>query len=198
MKGEYIMCAFIKFRKAILELSDVPEILIEQLFSICQLKNVKKGESFIQAGELSKDMGFILEGLFRLYYIDEEGNDYTKAFSRTGQFLISYSAIVQERPSFFYIEALQDSQILLFEYQRFSNMIQKDIRWYPFAYKLLENVYIMKELREKSFLLDNAEQRYRDFKKQYADVENQIKLYHVASFLGIKPETLSRLRSTKN
>ncbi len=192
------MCAFIKFRKAILELSDVPEILIEQLFSICQLKNVKKGESFIQAGELSKDMGFILEGLFRLYYIDEEGNDYTKAFSRTGQFLISYSAIVQERPSFFYIEALQDSQILLFEYQRFSNMIQKDIRWYPFAYKLLENVYIMKELREKSFLLDNAEQRYRDFKKQYADVENQIKLYHVASFLGIKPETLSRLRSTKN
>jgi CRP-like cAMP-binding protein len=192
------MDSYIKLEKAIKKLSDIPDELIKQLSSICREQVIKKGEYFICAGEFPKQMGFILEGLFRLYYMDEDGNEYTKAFSRTGQFLISYSAIVQKRPSFFYIEALQDSLILKFNYEIFDEMLQTDIRWYPFAYKLLENVYIMKELREKSFLLDNATKRYQDFKEHYADVEGQIKLYHVASFLGITPEALSRLRKNNN
>ena len=85
-----------------------------------------------------------------------------------------------------------------FDYWAFDQMIQSDLRWYPFTFKLLESVYIMKELREKSFLLDNAAKRYQDFKERYADVEDQIKLYHVASFLGITPEALSRIRKMKN
>lgn len=190
--------SYVKLQEAIKELSDIPENLIKQLYSICDEQVINKGEFFIRAGDVPKYMGFNLDGLFRLYYIDEEGNDFTKAFSRTGQFIISYSAIAQKRLSFFYIEALQDSRILKFDYETFEQMFQTDMRWYPFVYKLLETVYIMKELRERSFLLDDAAKRYQEFKEQYADVEDQIKLYHVASFLGIAPETLSRLRKTKD
>lgn len=192
------MESFIKLQKAMKQLADIPDELIEKLYAICDVQIVKKGELFIQAGDIPKYMGFNLDGLFRLYYIDEDGNDYTKAFSETGHFLISYSAIVQKRPSYFNIEALQDSTILKFDYWAFDQMIQSDLRWYPFTFKLLESVYIMKELREKSFLLDNAAKRYQDFKERYADVEDQIKLYHVASFLGITPEALSRIRKMKN
>jgi CRP-like cAMP-binding protein len=192
------MNSFIKLQKAIKELAHIPYELIEKLYAICDEQIIKKGEHFLCAGDETKHMGFILEGLFRLYYIDEDGNDFTKAFSETGRFLISYSAIVQKRPSYFNIEALQDSTILKFDYWIFDQMIQSDLRWYPFAFKLLESVYIMKELREKSFLLDDAAKRYLAFKERYADVENQIKLYHVASFLGITPEALSRIRKAKN
>lgn len=192
------MNSFIKFQMAIKEFANIPDELIEKLYAICDEQVIKKGELFIRAGVVPKHMGFNLEGLFRLYYVDEDGNDFTKAFSETGRFLISYSAIVQKRPSYFYIEALQNSRILKFDYWTFDQMIQSDIRWYPFAFKLLESVYIMKELREKSFLLDDAAKRYQEFKERYADVEDQIKLYHVASFLGITPEALSRIRKMKN
>ncbi len=192
------MKSFIKLQKAVKELANIPDELIEKLYSICDEQIIKKGEFFIRAGDVPKHMGFNLEGLLRLYYVDENGNDFTKAFSETGRFLISYSAIVQKRPSYFNIEALQDSRILKFDYWIFDQMIQSDIRWYPFTFKLLESVYLMKELREKSFLLDDAAKRYQAFKERYADVEDQIKLYHVASFLGITPEALSRIRKMKN
>ncbi|MBK9207275.1 MAG: hypothetical protein IPL71_02765 [Anaerolineales bacterium] len=74
-------------------------------------------------------------------------------------------------------------------------MVEEDIRWYPFLFKLLETVYIMKELREKSFLLDSAAERYLAFQRDYPNLENEIKLYHIASFIGVTPEALSRIRS---
>ena len=173
---------------------NIPDSLIKQLFYICVEKAICKGDRFINAGEVSKHMAFNVDGLFRYFYVDERGNDFTKGFGVKNKFLISYSALAQNRPSYFSIEALQDSRILMFDFKAFSTMMEKDIRWYPFAFKLLESVYIMKELREKSFLLDDAATRYKEFKAYYADVEDQIKLYYVASFLGITPETLSRLR----
>lgn len=187
-----------RLQKAINALAPTPNELIKQLYSICVERRISKGERFVEAGDIPKYMGLNLGGLFRFYYSDEKGNDFTKGFNKANQFLISYSAIVQNRPSYFNIEAIQNSRILMFEYERFNEMIQSDIRWYPFIFKLLESVYMMKELREKSFLLDDASKRYQEFREQYAEVEDQIKLYHVASFLGITPEALSRIRNSKN
>lgn len=188
------MNSYVKLREAITKLANTQEELIKQLYSICNEQVIKKGEFFIRAGEISRYMALNLDGLFRFYYIDEEGNDYTKGFNKADQFLMSYSAVVQKRPSFFSIEALQDSHILKFDFEAFNQMMREDIRWYPFTFKLLEKKYVMKELRERSFLLENAEERYQDFKKDYAEVADKIKLYHVASFIGITPEALSRLR----
>ena len=187
---------FSKLHKAIKSFDpNIPDVLMAQLFDICIEKSIKKGGFFITAGEVSAYMGFNANGLFRYYYIDRDGRDLTKGFSDPGKFLISYSAIAQNRPSYFNIEALKDSRILIFPFQKFSLMMEQDFRWYPFAFKLIESVYIMKELREKSFLLDDASTRYEEFKNYYANVEDQIKLYYVASYLGITPETLSRIRN---
>jgi len=181
-------------RNSIKSLSNIPDELIDNLFNICKLVHVKKGEMFLMAGDVPAYMGFNLNGIFRLYYIDDNGNDLTKGFSTVGKFVVSYSALVQKRPSYFFIEAMVDTDILHFRYSEWMQMVEKDIRWYPFIFKLVESVYIMKEMREKSFLLDNATTRYLNFRKNYPDLENKIKLYHVASFLGITPEALSRIR----
>lgn len=182
-------------KKSIQALSDIPEELIECLFSICKPVQYKKGQFFLMAGDVPENVGFNLNGIFRLYYDDENGNDLTKGFSTAGKFVISYSALAQRRPSFFHIEALVDTDVLQFNFSQWMQMVEEDIRWYPFLFKLLETVYIMKELREKSFLLDSAAERYMAFQRDYPNLENEIKLYHIASFIGVTPEALSRIRS---
>jgi len=185
---------FIELTKAVHSFAPISEDLIKSLYAVCKEKKIQKNEYFIRAGDESRYMALTLKGLFRLFYTDTEGNEFTKGFNRSGQFLISYSAFVQNRPSFFSIQALQNSTILQFDFHCFNKMMQDDIRWYPFTYKLLESVYILKELREKSLLLEDAAHRYSIFKQDFASIENQIKLTHIASYLGITPETLSRIR----
>jgi len=181
-------------RKSVKALSKIPDELIDSLFNICKLVHIKKRQVFLMAGDVPEYMGFNLNGIFRLYYITDDGNDLTKGFCTAGKFVVSYSALVQKRPSYFFIEAIVDTDILQFKYSQWMQMIEEDIRWYPFMFKLVESVYIMKEMREKSFLIDDATSRYLNFQRDYPDLENKIKLYHIASFIGITPEALSRIR----
>lgn len=182
------------FKKSVLALANIPEELIDRLFAICRLVHYKKGEFFLMAGDTPEDVGFNLNGIFRLYYLGENGNDLTKGFSTAGKFVISYSALAQKRSSFFNIQALVDTDVLQFKYNQLMQLVDTDIRWYPFIFKLLETVYIMKEMREKSFLLNSAADRYLEFRRDYPNLENHVKLYHIASFIGVTPEALSRIR----
>jgi CRP-like cAMP-binding protein len=186
--------AFELLERSMKAMCDIPENLATDLFHISRLVRVAKGSQFVRAGDISRTVGFNLDGIFRYYYLSEEGTDYTKAFSTPGKFLISYSALAQGRASYFSIEALTDADILVFGYDEWMRLVDKDLRWYQFLFKLTESVYIMKELREKSFLLDDAASRYEGFRRDYPGLEREVKQYHVASFLGITPEALSRIR----
>jgi len=181
-------------KKSMLSIADIPTKLIEELYGICRKRSFKKGQFFLRAGDYSEYVGFNVKGIFRLYYIDPNGNDWTKGFSTKGKFVISYSSIVQKRPSYFFIESITDSEILLFRYSDWKRMIDNNIEWYPFIFNLIQSIYIMKEMREKTFLMDDATQRYLNFLDEYPNLIDKVKLYYVASFLGISPETLSRIR----
>lgn len=181
-------------RETIRFIADIPDELVDQLIRITDLVHVKKGDLFVREGEIPLYVGFNLKGIFRLFYIDNDGNEFTKGFSVKGNFVISYSALAQKRPSYFNIEAMVESDILRFKYDHWMHLVEQDIRWYPLLFKLVESVYIKKEMREKAFLLDDATTRYLEFKRLFPGLDEQIKLYHIASFLGITPEALSRIR----
>ncbi len=89
-----------QLKRTIRFLSDIPDELIDNLYDICRHVHIKKGQRFIEAGEVPASMGFNLNGIFRLYYIDDEGNDLTKGFCTPGKFVVSYSALAQNRPSY--------------------------------------------------------------------------------------------------
>jgi CRP-like cAMP-binding protein len=152
----------------------------------------------VRAGDRPEYVGFNLDGILRYYYLDADGTDTSKGFSVPGRFIISYSAMAEERESYFSIEALCDVELLRFKYDDWMRMAGRDPRWYRFFFKLLESVYIMKEMREKSFLQDDAATRYLSFRKEYPGLEDCVRQYHIASFLGITPEALSRLKRDQN
>ena len=183
---------FINYIKSIV---DIP---IEQENKFCSLISVKKiikGENFLSEGQSPRTIAFIKSGLFRYYYIDNEGNEYTKGFFVENSVLTSYSAILEKRSSYFTIQALENSEIEIIDYIKSQKLFVEHPCWNSFLVVQLQKALIMKEEREREFLLFDAEQRYRAFLQQFPNLEKRIKQHIIASYLRIAPESLSRIRN---
>lgn len=132
--------------------------------------------------------------MFRYYYANEEGEEFTKVFFAENSLLGSYSAIVQERTSYFSIQAIEDSEIEVISYQELLKLFTEYPGWNTFLLGMLQKGFIAKEERERQFLLFDAEQRYLSFLKRYPNLDKRIKQHLIASYLRVTPESLSRLR----
>jgi CRP-like cAMP-binding protein len=166
--------------------------------SIFYTSSVKKNECFIEAGEIPDKFGLVITGLFRYFYIDSNGKEYTKYFALENDLLISYSAILLRETSNFYIEALENSEILIASFKKFNDLTEDNLTWQKIARRLIERQYIKKEKREYQFLFDDAETRYQHFLEEYPGLIDRVKHYHIASYLGITPVALSRIRKKIN
>lgn len=171
---------------------------IASLRNIFKPKIIKKETYFLQEGEKSTEIGFITKGIFRSYYIDGMGNDITKYFYKECDILFSYMAHICQNESKYYIQALEDSEILVAKISDFEKIVEENYQLLLFYKKMIDNVLIMKEEHASSFkLLDNME-RYKQFLDMYSGLEKRFKQCHIASFLGITPVSLSRIRKKLN
>jgi CRP-like cAMP-binding protein len=183
--------SFIKFIKTI---TKIPKDQEEKFCALLSEKPIKKDDSFIRTGEYPKTIGFVKEGLFRYYYMNHEGIEFTKGFFVENTIISSYSAILENRGSYFTIEALEDSIIEQVSYDKFKVLFSQHPCWNQFLVPVLQKGYIVKEEREREFLLYDAEQRYKAFLKKYPGLDQRLKKNIIASYLGIMPESLSRIR----
>lgn len=181
----------IEILKSIIELPSEQEA---KILDICSIKHLVKGEHFIRAGEVPGKLAFNLQGLFRYYYLDKKGNDYTKGFLPEGSPITSYSAMIQDRESHFSVEALEDSVLAVFSYGDWKQLLNQHPCWKELLIVLLEKGYCAKETREREFLLLDAEEKYKTFIRTFPHIENRIKQHFIASYLGITPVALSRVR----
>ena len=179
---------------AIAQFAGIPEANAAQLLDICRPKQLPKGDFFLVAGQRPRKMAIVLSGLFRYLYVDDEGNEYTKAFMPEGSFLSAYSAMINNEGAYYSIEALEDAEVLEFSYEDWQALQASDVVWKDLLIGLLEKGYGAKERRERDLLLLDAETRYRNFCKERPTLISRVKQHQIASFLGIKPESLSRLK----
>jgi CRP-like cAMP-binding protein len=185
----------ISFVKRIIELPQAEE---NKLLELTRISFVKKGDYYIQAGQTPKKFGFLSEGLFRYLYIDTKGTEYTKNFIPENNFVLAYSAMILQQPSKMYIEALEDSTLYDIDYSHWLKLKEGHPCWNIFLVKLLEHAFMIKEKRERELLLLGAEQRYRIFQTEFPSLETRIKQHLIASYLGISPVSLSRLKRKTN
>ncbi len=176
----------------------LPVHCAQALVDIGKVKHYQNGAYFIRAGQVPKKFGFIGKGIFRYVYINNDGVEYTKGIIQEFGFISAYSAMISQEASHFYIEALEDAEILEISYAQWQILREKDSYWDKFLIKLLEKAFTKKEKRERDFLLLDAPTRYINFLKEYPNLQERIKLNIVASYLGIQPESLSRIRKKIN
>lgn len=156
-------------------------------------------EVYYPAGATIQDMGMeqnylylVIEGIARSYYIDGNGNDVTKMFIREGEFAIGESLFLPESLEVF--EALENLKGLRFEAKTFKELICTDKAMIMTYVEMLEQTVIYKMRREYSLQNMRARERYVRFCEMYGDMEGRVSQSVIASYLGIKKESLSRIR----
>lgn len=168
------------------------------LRKISKIKMLKKDMLFLQEGEKSTEIGFIIKGVFRSYYIDKSGNDVTKYFYSEGDILFSYVAYLSQKESMYCIQALEDSEILVVKISDFEKIVEGNYQLLLSYKKMIDKVLVIKEEHAISFKLLNSVKRYKQFLNTYPVLEDRIKQCHLASYLGITPVSLSRIRRKLN
>jgi CRP-like cAMP-binding protein len=176
-------------------LIDLPDDEAIKAIKLFQTSFLKRGEFFVRAGEMPKTIGIIMSGILRLYYVDSDGNEYSKSFCTENSFVAAYSALLLQQPSRLFIQALEDTKLMIADYAVFRELSTMHPCWQSLNSKIAEFLFIKKEKRESSLLLDDATTRYLNFQAEYPGLETRIKQHHIASYLGITPVTLSRIRA---
>jgi len=164
----------------------------EYLSHMIHAVQFEKGDIPVHEGDEMKNFYFIISGLVRGYYIDEDGNEVTKCFSCENQ-VFSTECYRTMLSSSFYVECIEDCDCIEVPYI----VLEK----WKILSETIQNLYVKEveklEKRVRGMLLMNATQRYENFCMEYKSVMERIPLKYVASFIGIKAESLSRIRHEK-
>ena len=169
----------------------------ELLFSKTHPLKLKKNEYFIRAGDFEHRIGFMVNGLIKYFYICPDGADYIRYFCQGNQFVSAYSSLATGDSSAYFIQCLEDTTMVYFEYSVLNELISANPVYGVIISKIQEYSLLLAEKRERSLILDDAKTRYMDFLKDFPGMEKNFKQYDIASYLGITPVALSRIRGKK-
>jgi len=168
--------------------------LIEELEYHGHRKFFDSKQIFLREGEIPNRIGIIKKGLFRYYYLTNGGKEFTKVFMKEGDIISSYTSMISRGKSYYTIESIERSEIIEISYHQWNRLRIADTKWDKLLISFLEKGYAIKEKREREFLLMDSEDRYKSFLKEYPDLEKRLKQNMIASYLGITPIALSRIR----
>ena len=132
--------------------------------------------------------------MFRAFLTTDNGTEYNKTFFGTGTFIVALTSLVSGQTNRIDIQALTPADLLVFDFQRFTRLYDQHRDLERIARRMVEFEWVKKEQREIALVLDDATTRYTAFHREHPDLENQIPQYHIASYLGITPIHLSRIR----
>lgn len=166
-------------------------------FKACMSKEtVPKKGLLLEEGEKCNFIAFIQEGAFRFYTVNK-GEESITAFFFAGDFVTNYRSYLTNKPSNHYIEALQDAVILKINLQQLQQLYDKHKTIERLGRRIAENLYLVVANRLDAFMFETPTERYEQLVKRGSKLLSEIPQYMVASYLGIKPETLSRIRARK-
>ena len=174
--------------------TNVSDKNIESLLKISELKKVKAGTQLIKLGEVPTKAYMIMSGIIRCYLITESGKEFNKSFYLPVNVVGPLTSLIHSMPSIFVFEALIDSEIYEVDFIRFKDLCEKNLEVNLLYSSVLESIYTRYETRLLELISMEAKDRYLELKKKIPNVDDIIPQYHIASYLGITPVQLSRIR----
>jgi CRP-like cAMP-binding protein len=157
-------------------------------------KKLRKRQYLLQAGDVCRYVAFVTRGCLRQYSLDDLGKEHIERFAVEGWWITDSGSFHTHEPAASNIDALEDSELLLLERASLDKLVAAVPKWGDYYKRELEKVLKDAHLRIAGFVSMSAEDRYIHFLKTYADLFQRIPLHQIASYLGITPQSLSRIR----
>jgi CRP-like cAMP-binding protein len=160
----------------------------------CRIRTFARGEFLLRAGERATQAGMLVSGLLREYFLMESGVERTKAFVMAGEPTGSLADLLHEGGSRAYIVAEEPSRLIVVPFEAMLALSERYLSWRIYGERLLQLLFLKKAEREYELLGLDALARYRAFLRKFPDLSARVPDRHIASYLGITPVHLSRLR----
>jgi len=157
-------------------------------------RTLRPGECLYRAGEVATHAAFVARGCLRSYVIDPKGKEHIVMFAPENWWLADNISLATKAPSQYFVDAIEDSDVLLIDPASHEELVEK-VPGYAAAFrKGLQKHAAAKDQRIVRSLSSSAEERYLDFLATYPSIATRVPQWMVASYLGLSPETVSRIR----
>ena len=191
MEEEYIN----QIQKSMNRYAPITEDSFSRLRAIMKIRKVGKGEYLLRANQVAKGIYVVCKGVLTSLFITKDGGTHIKNFFLEGNFAASTVSLLLSSPSSFSIQALEDSVVIEMNFSKYRQLIDEknDLKQFYIGY--LEQKWVIEnEKRQIAFATQTASERYLTFLKEYPSLDKRVPQLHIASYLGITPTQLSRIR----
>lgn len=171
--------------------TEIQDFIIDNIRSL----KVKKGDIISRNGSYNRNIYFVENGLLRAFYL-ENGKDITTNFYPEGKLVANIDTLFQEQPTRFNIEALENSSIVYCDYEKLEMLCKESLSAANFSRYILGNLMVQMSNRMTSLQYMTAKEKYENLMQDHKDIILRAPLGTIATYLGISPETLSRIRSS--
>ncbi len=169
----------------------------EIIFSAFEPFSIKKKKDLLRYGEICKHINFIVKGCLRSYYVDEKGVEHIHQIRMDNSWISDLESFFSKKPSRYYIEALEESLLLRITSERLDLLYEEVPSLERYFRILFQKAYVNTLNRLNSTMWEPAVDRYHELLKEHPDLFQRVPLVYIASYLGITPESLSRIRKQK-
>ena len=173
----------------------MPSAFWEELSELLEIKTLPKKSVILKEGEVCDKLIYIISGMARAYYYSD-GNQVTAWFMKENDMIISVKSFFRQQPSNENIETIEDSIMVFLSYGALNHLNRKYPEYNIVGRILTEHYYVLSEERLFSMRLHLVEERYKTLLEMHPEIFKRAPLKHIATYLGMTPETLSRLRAS--
>ena len=183
-----------EFIEYILQFGNLNQQQIDLILNNSEEIEVKKDEYFSEAGKISQQVGFVLNGIVRVCYYNNKGEEITKYFIDENNLVVDLESFENEIPSTAYVQAVTDTTIMVFSKKNWKELSNTIVGWDAIVHKVVSRALMQKVERRSPLISEDAKTRYLKFLEIYPNIVNRVPLSFVASYLGITQSSLSRIR----
>ncbi|MBO0935813.1 Crp/Fnr family transcriptional regulator [Fibrella sp. HMF5335] len=167
------------------------QALIQRFLSV---KKIRKKQYLLQEGDVCKVIAFVEKGALRSYTVDGEGKEHILQFALEGWFIADLYSFLTGEESSYNIEAIDDSELVLINQSAYKELLQRSPCYQTYMLDLITGAYIALQKRLNATVSLSPEERYQDLIALYPDIVQRVPQHMIASYMGLTPETLSRIR----
>jgi CRP-like cAMP-binding protein len=161
-------------------------------------RKLARNELLVHTDRVHGEISFVVKGLIRGYYINDEGNELNTRFVKEGGFVTHYKAFISQEPSKYYFRAVESCELLCFNHEHIQTAYRNYPRLERFGRLMAEAIIRKMDSRLESQQFDSAEKRYSDFMREDPELHNRLSLEQIASYIRITRPALSRIRAKKS